>query len=249
MDRTTARHAVVATALLAARPLHAADTIEPFEPGLSDFETYAGAEGLGLVRSEQTLFAEGTVGCGVTPRLSFYVAPTFSVDGYLAAAVPDLVLGGYGTPFEGDHFDLDLGLDLATDGAVMSYSPFFELNFDGEPELAFAGLYLRGGMDVFGEPNEQGQAATRLGAQGTIGAYVNIARCHQLLAELDGAWFAEPKSDTPDAEMGALQLGYNVLVHDAVEIINEISADVPRSGEDWSYGVSMGLLMTLPARE
>jgi hypothetical protein len=247
---TAAAWSVLATGVLWAPAARGADTVETFDPGLSDVELYTGWEGLGLHRADQSAFAEGLIGYGVTPRMSLYLAPAFAVDGYLTNAAGGLDLGGFGTPLDTPHFDVDVGLGASTDGEVLAYSTWFELNLDLEPDLARAGLYLRSGLDVFGAVDEQGRSTTKLGTSGTVGAYVTIAERHQLLAELDSAWTFDPEPGAPATEIGAVHLGYNFQLVDHLELINEVSVDIPQSGQDWSFGIFAGVLACVaPAPE
>ncbi len=244
MPRTGARAvwSIFTTTMLWGVSAGAADTIEPFDPGLSDVELYAGFEGLGLRRAEQGAFAEGVLGYGITPAMSMYLAPSFAADGYLTGVGPGFELGAFGTPVNTHHLDLDVGLGVATDGEVLAYAPYLELNLDLEPDLELAGLYVRGGLDVFGVVDDAGEPATEWGTNGSAGAYVTLAERHQVLVELDATWVADPEPDTPHTEVGGLHVGYNVQVLDHLELINEVSADVPQTGEAWSFGFFVGFI-------
>lgn len=224
---------------------HAADTVETFDLGLGEFELYLGIDGLGHPLEEQTRTADALLGYGVVPRLSLYVAPSWSVDGYLGESALGLEIGGFGTPIDTDHVDLDLGLAAATDGAFGAYSDFLELNLDLEPDLSLAGLYVRGGLTVSGGQDDQGRALISLEPGSTVGVYVSPTEEHQILAEIDCGWVEGPRG-RPEWRHGALHLGYNIGLLDHLELIQEISFDIPDRGEDWGMGFFVGVIATRP---
>ncbi len=233
--------------MLWASPAVAADTVETFDPGLSNVELYAGFAGMGRSRAEQVASAGTCAGFGVTPGLSLYLAPSFAADGYLVGARAELALGGFGTPVDTSHFDVDVGLGVAHGGGALAGSHWFELNLDLEPDLALAGVYLRGGLDVCGEEDEDGRSTTRLGANTTIGAYVTIAERHQVLVELDGSWDSSDDTVGLPLQPGEAHVGYNFELLSNLELVHDIGVDIPRGDDQASYSLCLGLIATTPS--
>lgn len=96
------------TFLLPGPVARAADTVEPLEVGVSDFEFFAGSEGLGLKRDDVAIFSESLVGVGVTDRLSGYLAAGGQANGHFEEGGGTVSFGLYGAVIESEHFDLDL---------------------------------------------------------------------------------------------------------------------------------------------
>lgn len=236
----------VAACLTLSGPGMAADTLEPYDLGLSAVELYVGAEGFGRRLPEQAHGAEAVLGYGVTPRWSLYAAPSFLVDGYLLESALGLKLGSFVTPLDTEHLDLDLGATFGTDGTRGGLCPFVELNLDLRPDGALAGLYARGSLDLVGSERDAGAPALEVAAGGTVGAYVTVASQHQLLLELDASVCDGPRGRV-DGEIGALHLGHNLQFLPHAELITELSLDLPGHDEPWAIGFLLGLVATLPA--
>lgn len=231
--------------LLAASPASGADTVETFELGLSDLEIYTGGTGLGLPRGESAPFAEIVAGFGVTPSLSFGLSAYLPGRCRLRDGDPAFEAGGFGTPVNTDHLDLDLGLAVAHVGGTVAFSEWFELNLDRRPELAAAGLYLRGSLNGHTRGDLE-PGAGRLGASALLGAYVTVARRHQLLLEIDGSWMPGVEPAASCRELGEGHLGYNLVVLDTLELIQDLGIDLPRGGDRVSYSLFLGIIATLP---
>ncbi|RJO66186.1 MAG: hypothetical protein C4523_13995 [Myxococcales bacterium] len=243
-------------------PASAADTLEPFDVGATDFEFYAGAAGLGNDKYESSVFGEFALGYGLTERLSGYVAGSAVGNEYFRQGEGSLAFGLYGTPLDTDHVDLDLILDLGISGAGLTdfgVTPGVELNFDLAPDLALWGVYLLieeaiGGRDasVPDDPATPNQDESELRFERnfdtllTLGTYWTAAEGHQLLLQFDSAIHHTPEAGQERFEIGGAALGYNVAVHEAVELINEIGFDVPQEGEKFNVGLSTGVLVTMP---
>lgn len=235
---------MLAAALASPGLARAADTLEPFDEGLSDFELYTAFEGLGLPLADQTRCTTASLGYGLAPRLSLYLAPSYAANGYLGEVDFGLEVGALGTPVDTDHFDLDLGVSAAASGATSRYSELVELTFDLEPDLALAGVYLRATLDLFGATTA-GHASLELGSSATLGGYVTLSERDQVLTELDVGW-SEGALGRPECDVGGLHLGYNHRVLDHVELIHEASVDLPAPTEDWAFGFFIGVIAGLP---
>ena len=43
-----------------------------------------------------------------------------------------------------------------------------------------------------------------------------------------------------------ISLGYNVVVHDAIELVNQVYFDIPGDDEAFSFGVMVGFIASPP---
>jgi hypothetical protein len=238
-------------ALLIATPIHAADTVEPFDVGATDFELYAGIDGLGLDKNEKTVFGDVVLGYGILERLSGYFGTTLESNAYLAEGVVGFAFGIYGNVLDFNHVDVDLFLDFSGGMGDFAVTPSFEFNLDADPEMETVGVYLRGGVPLYGRPISgeadvapEYEMASQVDV--TFGAYVSPGHIHQLLLEFDAVFRPDAVDDEHDVELGGVALGYNVMLTDNLELINQAYLDIPQNGEDFAVGVSTGFIATLP---
>lgn len=237
-----------------ARPARASDTTETFDPGATDIELYATADGLGRAAAERAFSADLVLGYGVMERLSAYLGTTLLGDGTLGSGAAQPFLGVYGTPLETDHIDIDLFLGLAVADGSLHVAPAFELNLDSDPTLLGWGLYLRGGVDLSNRrlpahthDGEQLLSGLAWSADATLGAYWTVHERHQLLLELDAAFQLAPGPDERAAELGGVALGYNVGVHEAIELITQVWLDLPQEpAEPPALAATAGFIATIP---
>lgn len=248
--------------LLAASPSFALDTTEPYELGASDFEFYLGAEGLGLRKYETALHADFFAAYGLTKRLSGYFGVDIQANEHLGAGEAALGFGIFGTPLDTEHVDLDLLLDASIAGAGLTsfaLTPGFELNFDLQPDLALWGVYLRSGFalsardesvsDDAATPtvNEEKRKYTpTLDIRTALGTYWTVKAGHQLFLQTDATVHLNKDRALRRFELGNLALGYNVEIHEAIELINQISLDIPQGKERASAGFMSGIIVTMP---
>ncbi len=259
--------------------VYAADTTETFDPGASDFEFYAGVDGIGKGKYEKTVSAEALLGYGLMERFSGYLAAGGEANERFGDGAGWVGLGIFGTPVDTDHFDLDLMLDAGFGASDFSLAPSLELNIDLDPEMRTWGMYVRVSENFMGrdetpdaEPGEidcesvydtQSGGRTIVCAQQpdetadpkfelapvtgvTVGTYYTISEKHQLLLEYDMAFANNPAKDEEDTEIGGVALGYNVVLSDSIEMINQLFFDIPQDGEDFSLGISLGIVATMP---
>ncbi|MBW2524604.1 MAG: hypothetical protein JRI23_10530 [Deltaproteobacteria bacterium] len=263
MKRSVCLRIAATTALLtAATAADAADTTETFDEGAADIEVYTGVDGLGLGQGAATFAGETVLGYGIVKRISAYARAAASANDLLEDGDGEAALGLFGTPVETDHFDIDLGVDVGWNPGSALITPGVELNLDAEPDLALAGVYLRGeealvtrkeaaaeppdGSPPGGEA-ETGTDETVLAPTTvlTLGTYWTMAEGHQLLLEADAGVAHRPAEDEETFDFGGVALGYNFEVHESVELISQVFLDVPiRDGEQVSTGVSIGLIGT-----
>lgn len=220
----------------------AADTVETFDPGLSNMELYLAHEGLGRGAGDQAVAGEMLLGVGLTPRLSAYVATVQSSNAYFTEGARELGIGLIGTVRDGDHVDLDLMLDLRTvhDGASAAcIHPGLELNWDAAPDLARWGTYARAGAALSGEETAAGPRRVR-DLDLTLGLYRSLGGGRQLLLEYD--WSRCDGSDR--WERGSLVAGFNAEIADGMELVSQVGLGTPGAGES-GLGVMFGLIRSL----
>ncbi len=229
----------------------AADTTEPFEIGATNVDFYGGADGLGLGKYESTLYLDAMIGYGITSRLSYYLGTRLYGNEYFGAASGDLYTGLYGTPVDTEHFDLDLFLG-ATLGGLSSFSlaPGAEFNFDVTREQALFGFYLRIFVPITGEETVESTGDVSYDVVGsaevTLGTYLKFQTDHMIHLEYDMVIPFSPESGAPAYAVEGIALGYNVVVHENVELINQLYLDIPQSGETVSVGLMAGFIATVP---
>ena len=236
---------VFSVSVLHASVAAAADTVEVFLEGPSDLEIYSGVEGLGKGIQGRAHFVEWVLGFGVQERVTAYVEGGLVGNGQLVELGQEWGAGVFSTLVDSDHVDWDFGLGGGSEGDVLAYSSFTELNLDAEPELALAGAYLNIGGQVFGRESVTGSEPVGFRADGILGGYLTIANGQQLHLEVDGSWLAAPRQEEAPWEIGSVHLGFNTHLTDAVELITELSADIPQRGEGWAMGGFLGFIATL----
>ena len=239
--------AAIATLAMALVPQEAfpADTVEPVVHGTLDHEAYIAMEGL-KAGGSGTLLAQYLTGVGVAPRFSFFLGGDAVVHPAVPGPEAGFLAGVIGTPLDTDHVDIDLGLEIGCAGAGPTGAiagPLVEFNYDGEPDLSLWGLYLQAGLPLFWTGD-----SPAVDVELRLGAYLTLRDVHQILVETSAAFHPLSHDRTGRAEIGGISLGYNVTVHEAVEIILEILLDVPQGGEPVSAGLMVGAIVTLPGR-
>ncbi len=216
----------------------AADTIETFDPGVSDFEIYAAYDGAGLPSEDRALGAAALLGIGIVPRFSGYLAVGSAAKEDLSDAEGALALGVFGTPVDTEHFDLDLLLDVTVHGPGFSsfhVLPIAELNLD----FPNFGVYLRTGGNLEGTAERDGGVSRNLSIIVNPGVYVTIRERHQLLVEYCGDVHL---NDEIRYEQAGIALGYNVALSDRVELINQVSLSIPIDDGGVSAGFMVGMI-------
>ena len=225
----------------------AADTLETFDPGVSDFEIYAGYDGIGRPSADGTMGTASLLGIGIIERFSGYLSVAAASAADLSNAEGVLSTGIFGTPVDTPHFDLDLLLDVTVHGPGLSsihILPILELNLD----FSRFGFYFRGGGNFEGTPSSGPTGGTdrNLSILLNPGAYVLIGERHQLLVEYDAAVML---TGAGGYEQGGIALGYNITLSDRVELINQVSVGLPNNEDDISAGLVVGIIVSLCAGE
>jgi hypothetical protein len=237
--RNTIPVLVLPLLLVIAAEARGADTWEGWDPGPTNTEVYVGYSGLGLPLGEQGPGVEYLQGFGLGHSLSTFLSATMQVAGATRAG---FAAGFFGTPVDTDHVDLDLILVLGQEWRRLddfSAGAAFELNLDLAPDLSLWGGYLRGCVHMTG-----GRTVV---LETILGTYLTLAGMHQLLLEADVSFLLSAAEMADAVEVGGIALGYNVLVHEAIELVTQVFLDIPQPGESVSSGVMVGLIWTLPS--
>lgn len=239
-----------------AHPAVAADTLETFDPGATDVEFYMGADGLGAGEvHERAVYGEFLLGYGLMERFSAYFGTTLQGDGCLNDASAALYFGIFGTPIDTDHFGLDLILDVSAEGPdfeQIQFAPGFEMNFDLDPDMQSAGLYWRVGLPVYGREAaspghlEEPGHDTAFHLESTLGMYVTLSDSEQFLIEFLAGVHPNPGPEEEMFDGAGVAIGYNVVLNDSIELITEVSAEIPHNGDAFTGGVMVGIIATLP---
>lgn len=244
-------------AVVGVRPAFAADTIETWDVGATDLDFYLGVDGIGRPKHERETFADMMLGYGLIKRLSAYFGTTLQCNEYLGDGSGTIYMGMFGTLAETNHFDLDLFLDVRLGGDAFSelqVTPQVELNFDLDPQMRSWGVYLRAGIPIYGQKilasTNSGDLKyrTNIGFATTLGTYWTVSQGHQILLEYDMGIHPKPNTNSEtETEIGGVALGYNVRVHDSIELINQIHIDIPQEGEPVAAGIMIGMIATMPS--
>lgn len=230
----------------------AADTTEVYDIGATDFEFSVGFDGIGLDKYEKELSVAALAGFGFIDALSGYLAVEAASNEYFAEGSAELAAGVFGTPLETNHVDLDLILNFGSGVDSFEMTPGLELNLDLKNDLALAGLFFRleetfTGRDESSEeePESKYVIAPRSGL--VIGAYWTMNPDQQILLEYEMGLLHNPSAGEHRFEIAAIALGYNFMVADRLELLGQISFDIPQEDEDFSVGIMLGLISTMPS--
>ncbi len=257
--------------LLLADVSYGGDTLEQFDPGFSDFELFFGYLGAGKEEPERGLAAETVAGIGITDWLSGYLALTGEANEKLSEGMGGFGFGAFATPLDTDHFDIDLGIDVAVGGlgsgesnetghshGEFTFTPFLEINWDADPDMNGFGAWLWvehaiGGrddstLDVHG--NELRNFTVTSGTGLLLGAYYRFLERHQIALTYDVAFHHHARGGERTFENGGASLGYNVMVvPDRLELITEARFDIPQDDEDFGTDFLLGFIATFPPRD
>lgn len=246
----------LALATLAGAPTaQAADTVETWDVGATDVDFFLGYSGVGRPQQERRLCGEIVLGYGIVERFSTYLGASVSASEIFTTSSSDVFLGIFGTPVDTAHFDMDLFLDMRAAGldeTDFTLTPALELNVDSDQEMHFIGAYLHLRFPIYGRSVDQfggGEPETVVAGdvEATVGAYVTLAERHQILAAYDMLFRLGPDVGGPVVEVGGVALGYNVGVHDSIELVSEVRVDIPQDDEHSSVCFTLGFIATVPS--
>lgn len=218
--------------LLLTLAAHALDTTEPFDVGFTDNEAYVtlGALGSG---GELSIESEYLIGIGITDRLSSSLAVGTATNHYLASSEWVVGAGLFLNLIESNLFKLDIAAGLSTTGDFAIGS---EVNLDFE----------RFGVQLTVEEGFANAATSPTEVDLTTGiaplVYGSLSGSAQVLAAVD---FAIAHSGD-GLDIGSAALGYNQVISDTIELITELSLDIPQDSESVTGAVSIGFVATIP---
>ena len=225
------------TGFLSVRCAQAADTVEPFVKGASNYELYGGVAGLGCGK---TITGETIIGFGLTDRIdSTVVLHTVSSPQFITME-SGFSFGLFGNLMDTRHFDLDLYFSFGSDGSV---TPGVEVNLDLEQDLRMAGLYVRVNEQVAGEARRE-KAHRSFTTMGVLGAYYTVSPHAQILGELHLRRGHGRLGDGRLRIAGAA-LGLNIQIHKRLELISQIIVSPASQEHPRSFGLSTGILVTM----
>ncbi len=247
---------VVAASLALCQIAEAADTVETWDVGATNVDFYVGFDGIGLGKYDKTIYGDIMLGYGLIEHFSAYLGTTLQANEHFSAGEAATYFGVFGTPVDIHHFDFDLFLGFSLGGPEYTnfqLEPSTEFNFDLDPDQGSWGMYLRAGVPLYGrargEDPDSPEHEIAFHIETTIGTYLMIADGHQAFLEYDMGFLPRPAQDEDSFAVGGVAFGYNVGVHDTIEMINQVFVDIPQGGEDFSVGLMTGIIVTLPAAE
>jgi len=239
----------------------AADTYETYLVGETVYELHLGMTGLGLERYQKEISGDLVLAVGLVERMSGYLGTSASANEHFGGAAGGYFFGLFGTPVETDHFSVDLILESGFHSGTFALTPGLELNFDAQPEQTSWGVYLRLAANLTGrdEPEVADTSALASAEDSTnvvsvfapdsvftLGAYWTFLESHQLLLQWEAGLSHKPLDGEDAFSPGTVSLGHNVMVTDAIELINEVNLGLPAGGSPVSFGFSAGLIVYVP---
>ncbi len=234
-------------------PALALDTLELFDPGLSEFRFSLSLSGVGW--DEGAVGGEVLLGIGITEWLSGQIIGTGEADQHLAGTAANLGFGIFSTPVETDNVGFDIGLNLVAGGNNRSFgdftlAPFIEINLDSDPDMNGYGAWLVLEEALSGEGTQVKPVTNFL-----VGAYYVVREGHEFLMAFDVAFNHRNDPATSgehDTAVGGITLGYNSVLTNSVQLISEILFDIPQDNtaagidEDFGFGFMLGFIADLP---
>ncbi len=217
-------------------PTIALDTTEPFDIGFTDSEMYFGLNGAGLGKGHKSLAWEHLVGAGITDRFSTMFFYSLESNEFLADKIADVGIGLFLTIIDMEMFDFDICGSVCMHGAFV-FATEFNLDF----KRTGIQLTIEEGLENGGDNINEILFHTALAPL----FYFSITESMQLLTAID-VTFIHNGDDGGTTELGGAALGYNIGLNNAIELITEIGFDIPQSDEDFSMGISVGFVATLP---
>jgi hypothetical protein len=233
----------------------AIDTAEPFGAGASDVAVYVAGLGLGGGRDQAMLATSFELGYGVTEQVSAYLGGSASTDASFRGVDKSLRLGVFGTVLDTPIVDLDLFLDLRLAGVDLSVGGFAP-GLEFSVALGRIGIFLtlweiitvRAPAAPESSPSagSGGALSSMLESALALGGLWSIAEGHEVLALVDLSLHPVPDGNQAAFEVGSVGLGYNVVLREGVELVNEVKLDLAGGAEQLALGFSTGVLVSMP---
>ncbi len=232
-----------ATALLSLS-LYGLDTTENLSKGNTDLGIYTNFSGIDT--DQKSVGFEACLGYGITDYLTAYVGigetatdKLLQPEGYGSYRYAQLI----STVLNSDHLDIDLTFTMASG---MTLTPAIEINYDIEPDMAFAGLYSKVQHNIMGEGSEAGKDDRLLNATNVaFGAYYAPTENLQLLVQYDMTFNHTDVDGVRDLDIGSIAVGANYCINDNIELIVDFGADIPQDDEDIAYTAGVAAFFTI----
>jgi hypothetical protein len=233
----------------------AIDTVETWDAGAVDVDFYAGYCGVGHSRENRWLAGELMLGYGIIDRFSAYLGATLSTNEMFSTASSEVFLGIFGTPVDTAHFDMDIFFDMRAagfEGTDFTLRPAIELNVDSDDEMGFIGAFLSLGFPIYGQALGQAgdvgaETEVTSDIEATIGGYITLAERHQIFLAYTMLFRIRPRDRERVVEVGSAAVGYNVTLHDSIELVGEVCVDIPQDDESVTAGFMLGFIATVPS--
>jgi hypothetical protein len=215
----------------------ALDTTEPFERGFSDFEFYLGYAGLASKKEERSFSRGAVMGVGITNSLSAGFSYAIESDEYLKSYGDVFSAWLFWSTVDREKHDLDIFWGFRTGGAICVGA---ELNFDF-PRWGFQLVVqdeIESGVDV------EDRRISTLNFAPLV--YFNLKEENvQLMSQIDWSYNSSVPQGESELSVGAVSLGLNVMVHDAIELITQLDYEPPSGNDNSSLGISIGFIATV----
>jgi hypothetical protein len=229
-------------------PTYGADTIEPFDIGVTDYEFYMNLKNINNKKCKNRITGESVIGIGLTKRISTLVTYSIHTNEYFSSKKSDFSIGGFGNILNSKHVDLDLIFIAGSDGSL---NPALELNLDLKDDLKSAGLYFYGGELISGENftysgGKKMKSKRKYSLPGKIGAYYTISEKAQLLFEFNFEIKHFIGKDEKTFNTEGFAIGFNIKIHPTIEIINQAFIDIPQNNKKPKFSFMTGLIITIP---
>jgi hypothetical protein len=217
---------------------YSADTIEVYGLGFSDLEQYFSVNGMGSGGAERSSSAQFIAGYGLTNDISGYVSISGVGNQSVADSASNASAGAIVKFYDNYLFKIHGLLDVSFDKVAQPM-----IDFGYYPN--HFGAYTRLGMTFIG-----GVEGVHFENFLVLGVRYLIADGHEVLTEMDLCWKHVPSPfdefGVPNWEMGKVALGYNVVLTNSMELITEISFDLPSTRvEKTTVGLMTGLVISL----
>lgn len=197
------------------------------------------------------------VGYGVTDFMTINVGLAIHSDEALAGLGFDFDTDLLFTPVDTENFDFDVHVNFAMGDTGLVLTPGIELNYDSDNEQSGFGAYFRLDLpisssrtiaDLFNDDDDEDADGIEsdVGLDLTLGLYYSIMEGHQLFLE-GGVSFANLAENYADREIeGYVSLGYNAVLIENFELVNEVKIIIPEKGDGTNAVISVGGIFDLP---
>lgn len=226
----------------------ALDTIEVFAPRAFSVEAHLVYSGLGPDSDGRALDLTQVLGHGLHDRLSVGALLHLHMMDDLTALAAGASLCALVAALDGEHMDLDLGLELGAGGpgfTLFGLRPFAEFNLDSRLDRAGIGLFVQLALPMDWSVAETEEGLHALGLEALVGGTLGLGCGRQLLLAYalsfdalaeDGAWLERP---------GTVELGFQVMLSPETQVLCTLGLDLPGLDKPISLSLGLGLILSL----